>query len=124
MTFQVFGTEDISRAIQRGFELAEFAESEIHSLEGWRVFTPAQMGIVTFRCEPEGCSAQQADALNHDLVEAMIEDGFAMLSSTRLRGRTVLRLCPINPRTSETDIRATLEKLDALSRGLRTGNSA
>jgi glutamate/tyrosine decarboxylase-like PLP-dependent enzyme len=118
MTFQVFGAAAISKAIQRGFELAEFAESQIPDLEDWCVVTPAQMGIVTFRREPEGWSGQQADALNQSLVEAMIEDGFAMVSSTRLSGKTVLRLCPINPRTSESDIIATLRKLDALSRSL------
>jgi aromatic-L-amino-acid decarboxylase len=116
MTIQVFGLAAISSAVQRGFEMAELAERAIHRLEGWRVVTPAQMGIVTFRCEPEGYSDQQADLLNQSLVEALIEDGFAMVSSTRLRGRTVLRLCPINPRTSEADIHATLGKLDALKR--------
>jgi aromatic-L-amino-acid decarboxylase len=119
MTFHVFGTEAVSSAIQRGFELAEYAERYIQKLEGWHTVTPAQMGIVTFRCEPQGWSDRQADALNHSLVEAMIEDAFAMVSSTILRGRTVLRLCLINPRTSESDIRATLEKLDTLSHSLR-----
>ena len=104
--------------------MAEFAEAEIHRLESWRVFTPAQMGMVTFRCEPEGLSARQADALNGNLVGAMIEDGFAMVSSTRLHGRTVLRLCAINPRTSESDIRGTLHKLDDLSRSLVAGGSS
>jgi glutamate/tyrosine decarboxylase-like PLP-dependent enzyme len=121
MTFQVFGGTAISKAIERGFALAEMAQDAIEALHGWRVVTPAQMGLVTFRCEPPGYSPQRADDLNESLVEAMIDDGFAMVSSTRLRGRTVLRLCPINPRTSESDIRATLEKLEALGRTRMAG---
>ena len=41
----------------------------------------------------------------------MIAEGFAMFSSTRLRGRSVLRWCPINPRTTEEDIRETVARL-------------
>ena len=39
-------------------------------------------------------------------------DGFAMLTSTILRGRTVLRLCTINPRTTADDIRETIARLE------------
>ena len=35
-------------------------------------------------------------------------DGFAALSSTVLSGRTVLRLCTINPATSDDDLRRTV----------------
>jgi aromatic-L-amino-acid decarboxylase len=35
--------------------------------------------------------------------------GYAMVTTTILNGRTVLRLCTINPRTSESDIRNTLD---------------
>jgi hypothetical protein len=32
-----------------------------------------------------------------------------------LHGAVVLRLCPINPRTTEADLRATLERLDVFA---------
>jgi len=44
----------------------------------------------------------------------MIEDGFAMVSSTILKGQTVLRMCTINPRTTESDIQVTIQRLDKL----------
>jgi len=49
----------------------------------------------------------------------MFDDGFAMLTTSVLRGRVVIRLCPINPRTTEDDIRQTLERLDGFARALR-----
>ncbi len=49
-----------------------------------------------------------ADAVNKAIVEALIADGHAMVSSTRLGGRTVLRLCTINPRTTTQDIESTI----------------
>jgi aromatic-L-amino-acid/L-tryptophan decarboxylase len=47
---------------------------------------------------------------------AMLADGFALATSTVLNGRTVLRLCTINPRTTEADVELTLEWLDRAAR--------
>jgi hypothetical protein len=45
----------------------------------------------------------------------MLQDGFALATSTVLNGRTVLRLCTINPRTTEADIEQTLDWLDVIA---------
>jgi len=42
-----------------------------------------------------------------------MDDGYASLSTTRLHGRVVLRMCTINPRTTEADIRSTVGKMEA-----------
>jgi len=41
-----------------------------------------------------------------------------MVVSTVLKGRTVLRMCPINPRTTERDIEETIKKLDDFAKGM------
>jgi hypothetical protein len=46
------------------------------------------------------------------MVEAMAEDGFAFANSASIRGQTVMRLCTINPRTTEDDVRATIKQLE------------
>ena len=56
----------------------------------------------------------QVNHLNRLLVEDLIDDETAMITSTVLRGHTVLRMCTINPRTTEEDIQATMERLDEL----------
>jgi glutamate/tyrosine decarboxylase-like PLP-dependent enzyme len=111
MSLKFFGRAAFSMAQQRGFELAELAEAIVGEMPGWQVVTPAQMGVVTFRCTPPELGEEEMDRLQTRLVEAMKANGFAMVSSTVLRGRTVLRLCTINPRTSEADICETLAKL-------------
>jgi len=119
MSLQVFGAEAFGRAVERGFGLTGLAESVVRELDGWRVVTPAQMGVVTFQARPAGHSEEQVDEHNQALVEAILQDGYAMVVSTKLRGRTVLRMCPINPRTTENDIRETCHRLDTLSRSLQ-----
>jgi aromatic-L-amino-acid decarboxylase len=118
MSLQVFGRSAFQEALNRGFEMAEVAEAALRELSNWQVVTPAQMGIVTFRCIPAGLSPEKLDWLNRELVDEMIADGFAMISSTVLRGQTVLRMCTINPRTIEGDVRETIKRLDEMSKGL------
>ena len=66
------------------------------------------MAVVSFR------RRGYDDAAHQRIVDAMLRDGFAILSSTELRGRTALRLCTVNPRTTDQDIRETVRRLEAL----------
>ena len=52
MSLKVFGLGAMRRAIERGFELAELAESLLRDAGTWEIVTPAQMAIVTFRYKP------------------------------------------------------------------------
>ena len=98
LSFQTFGLKAFRSAIDRGFELAELAEKELRSRAGWEILTPAQMATVCFRFGHD-------DALQTRLIEEMLRDGYAFLTSTKLRGEVALRLCTINPRTTEEEIR-------------------
>lgn len=112
MSIKVFGLEAFRAAIERGFILGEFTEACLRRLSGWEVVTPAQMGIVCFRYT-------KADDAGHlSLVQTLLEDGFALITSTVLRGQTVLRTCTINPRTTAADIQASLDRLDRFARRL------
>jgi len=109
MSVQYFGLESFAAAVERGFALAELAEAKLRTMPCWEVTTPAQMGIVTFARRG---SDHRFYARMHD---AMLRDGYALATSTVLKGKTVLRLCTINPRTSDEDIEGTLDWLDALA---------
>jgi len=87
------------------FELAEFAERELRARRDCEILSPAEMGIVAFRFGTD-------DELQTKLVERMLSDGFAFLTSTTLKGRIALRLCTINPRTTEEDIVQTIDRLE------------
>jgi aromatic-L-amino-acid decarboxylase len=115
MSLKTFGRAGFEAALNRGFELAELAEAALRETPGWEVVTPAQMGVLTFRYAPPGLPEDALNGLNRELVEAVIRDGFAMLSSTVLRGATVLRMCTINPRATEADVRETIRRLDGVS---------
>src|SRR2546423_14794167 len=107
-----FGLAVFRDAITRGFELAEFAEKELRGRRHCEILSPAEMAIVAFRFGKD-------DAVQTKLVDLMLQDGFAFLTSTTLRGVTALRLCTINPRTTEEDIIQTIDRLEKFAADLR-----
>jgi len=113
LSFKLFGVAAFREAIAHGFRLAEFAEQRLREMPDWEISSPAQMAIVCFRHK------RTDDELHAKLVEAMLQDGFALCTSTTLRGRTVLRMCTINPRTTEQDIVDTLARVDHLLKALQ-----
>jgi hypothetical protein len=44
----------------------------------------------------------------------MVADGFAAPSTTEVGGRIALRLCTINPRTTDADIARTIERMETV----------
>lgn len=108
MIFKLFGVERIRLAIDRGITLAETAEQELRAGGDWTIVTPAQLAIVNFehkRLDPE------------ELSRRTVLDGYAAPSSTELHGRKVIRLCTINPRTTDDEMRQTIRRMAELATG-------
>ena len=106
LTIKTFGVGEIRAGITHGIALAEHAERTLRATPGWEIVTPAQLAVVTFAPE-RGSPA--------DIAAALVADGYAVLSSTVLNDRPVLRLCTINPRTTEAEIDETIARLTAIA---------
>jgi aromatic-L-amino-acid/L-tryptophan decarboxylase len=111
LSFETFGLTAFRQAITHGFELAELAERELRVRPGWEILSPAQMATVCFRFGHD-------NQLQTQLVDVMLRDGFAFLTSTTLKGATALRLCTINPRSTDQDIIETVKRLDRFAHQL------
>jgi aromatic-L-amino-acid/L-tryptophan decarboxylase len=114
LSLRVFGLQAFKAAIEHGIALAEHAESVLRERAGWEVVSPAQLAVVCFRRVVGGVGAEGLDRINDELVRAAVADGYAAPSSTVLAGRTAIRLCTINPRTTFADVEATIERLERL----------
>jgi aromatic-L-amino-acid/L-tryptophan decarboxylase len=79
------------------------------------VVAPTRLALVSFcwadRSRPPG----ELELINRRVADAMLVDELANLSSTVLGGRTVLRLCTVNPRTTTEDVEATLARVEELA---------
>lgn len=118
LTLQTLGAAAMGEMIDHGCTMAELAEKEIRRLSDWEIVSGAQLGIVNFRCAPVGMSPQALDELNRRIAQEITSSGYAQIFTTQLHGRTVLRMCAINPRTTAKDIRETVRRL-ARSQALR-----
>jgi glutamate/tyrosine decarboxylase-like PLP-dependent enzyme len=115
MSVQVFGEEEFRAAISRGIELAELAERRLREAGSWEIVTPAQISVLTFRSAPRGLTGKEQDQLNLRILQAILEDGYAAVSSTVLRGRVVLRMCVTNPRATNEEIDETVRRLSRIA---------
>lgn len=112
LTLQVMGSAALGRAIEHGFQLAEWAEDELNKQQDWEIISSAQLAIVNFRYAPPGFTDQQIDELNRKISEAMLADGYAGIYTTELAGKKVLRICAIHPEATEDDMRSSIRLLD------------
>lgn len=108
LTFRMHGAEAIRAAIRRGIDLAREAEEILRGdARRFEIVTPATLAIVTF-------ALRGGDAAGHEAaVKRLSAEGFATFSTTSLRGRSVLRLCTLNPLTTPDDLRGTIERIAA-----------
>ena len=111
LSLRTFGLAAFRRAIDMGFDAADFAERTLRADGRWAIVTPSQLGIVTFRWNDATKSDKEIDAITSRTVDLMREDGYALVMSTALRGRPALRLCPIHPDTTHDELRETIARL-------------
>jgi glutamate/tyrosine decarboxylase-like PLP-dependent enzyme len=117
LTLKVHGLAAIRRAIEAGLDLAEDAQRILERDPAWEVVTPAQLAIVTF-------ARRGASAEHHRVAAATLSaDGYAAVTCTKFDGRTVLRLCTLNPATTSGDLAETIRRLATLVEGLSAGPS-
>ena len=112
LTLQVMGTEKVSDDITHGIEGAKYAESIIRKDPAIEIISPAQFAVINFRYSPAGLSEAEKNELNSRISEKILEDGYAGVFTTELNGKKVLRMCILNPATTNDDIRETLQLLD------------
>ena len=101
LSLKVFGLDAFKQAIQRGIDLAEHAERllERERPVGGRLTRHARHRLLPPR-------RRHRRARPTRWCARAVADGFAAPSTTILDGRTVARLCTINPRTTESGHRA------------------
>lgn len=124
MSMKVFGLERFRAAIERGLSNAERAEQLLEEHGSFEITTPARLGVVTFRYRPENVDGEELNQLTRRIFDGIVADGYAMLTTTVIRGQTVLRLCTINPRTTDEDIRGTVAMIGRIGARCAQGGEA
>lgn len=111
LTLQALGSKKMGEAIDYACHLAKLVEREVDKLPDWEIVSHAQLGIVNFCYAPAGTDESERNAWNRRISKEITAGGFAQVFTTELHNKTVLRMCTINPQTTEKDILDTVRKL-------------
>ncbi len=116
MSLQIHGRRAHADAIGQGIALGDVAEELLRAQAEIEILSPSSLGIVCFRVRPSGeaWTEEALEVLNRGIQDAIVGEGTAMMSSTRLRGRYSLRLCILNFRSTRDDVAAVIERIVAL----------
>lgn len=117
ITLQVMGSKKIGQSIEHGCEMAKLAEDRISALPNWEIVSSAKLGIVNFRFLPKSKTTENdVDKINQEISKEITASGYAQVFTTDLQGKKVLRMCTINPNTTQEDICHTIEMLNNIAK--------
>ena len=112
LSVQRYGVAAHRAEIGRAIALARGAEARIRTAGELELLSPQSLGIVCFRYRGDGSVPEDAlDNLNERIQDDIVQSGFAMMSSTRVKGCFSLRFCVLNYRTTEEDLARTLDRI-------------
>lgn len=108
IALRTLGVEFFARALDYAYDLAQAFAGEIERRTDFELLVPPESNIVCFR---RTAPAEQVDALQDRLREAVNRRGHFFIQRTRHRGATWLRVVLMNPATRLADLRALIGEL-------------
>lgn len=108
LPIQLHGLGPFRDALQEKLELTREAYDELRRDERFLILDEPQLSVIAFRLKGEG---GEADARNEELLRRVNARRRVFLSSTRLGGRYVLRICVLSFRTHADRMKDAVEAL-------------
>ncbi|MBI2805164.1 MAG: hypothetical protein HYX68_09330 [Planctomycetes bacterium] len=122
-SIKLLGIAWFRRLIEHGCALARYAQGLVDQAGCFEITSPCRLSIVCFRFLPgQPMAPNRIDELQQEIAEELFRSGLAFLSTTRLNGRSTLRLCFVNGRTTATDVENVVRALVEI--GTRLGENA
>jgi len=110
MAWKEHGLSRLARSIEMNVAQAAYVGERVEREAELELMADVSLNLVTFRYVGQGgLSPERLDALQAEIVMRVQESGVAVPSTTKLRGRTVIRLAIVNHRTRRADLDALLD---------------
>jgi glutamate/tyrosine decarboxylase-like PLP-dependent enzyme len=109
MVMQQIGEQGYRELITRDVALAKALQARIQQRGDFELVAYGALSVTCFRYAPEGLA--DLDRLNRQLLDIVQREGRVFLTSTELDGKTVLRACIVNFRTTEADLDILLDTI-------------
>jgi glutamate/tyrosine decarboxylase-like PLP-dependent enzyme len=99
------GRSGYAAAIERDIALAAYLSGVVDARPELERLAPTTLSIVNFRYRVPGAPPERVDAVNRQIVNRLVGSGSFFLAPTILKGQASLRVCIVNFRTREEDLR-------------------
>jgi L-2,4-diaminobutyrate decarboxylase len=109
LTLQMFGTHPFVEAMQHVTDLTRYLYELVTASDDFEPMHVPEFNIFCFRHKSD-------DETNTAIRERLIRSGQAWITSTLLKGRSVLRVTMINPRTERGDVDRMMSALRTMAR--------
>jgi glutamate/tyrosine decarboxylase-like PLP-dependent enzyme len=100
-----FGLHRYRAVITRTLDLARYAQELLEATPGMEIVSPATLSVICFRYVPMGPDGSSVsdetriEKVNQEILRQVWASGRAMITSSRVRGRYVLRICVVSTTT-------------------------
>lgn len=115
ITTRTLGRHRMGEMIDQCFLLARTADYNIRQYKDWTILAPTVASIVVFRYTPRGFGEEELDALNTTISQRLLKENIAAILTTKIRGRTTLRMCMMNPAVKPETIDSVILQVDRLA---------
>jgi len=115
MVLRSAGRLGLTRQIDEDLKLAQVAADLLREGERFEVFGP-NLSVINFRHRVrDGETEKEASARDNQLMEATLDSGELMLSTTLIDNRCMLRMVVMNHLTTMEDIQRSVRAIHKLS---------
>jgi glutamate/tyrosine decarboxylase-like PLP-dependent enzyme len=116
MVVRSAGRRELARQVEADLRLAGLAAELLAEDPRLELVTRPVLSVVAFRhASRPGEPEEDRAARDLRLMEATLRDGALMLSTTRVRGRSAVRMVIMNHRTTEEDVRRSVSRIRELT---------
>lgn len=109
MSIKTYGFDQYARMVEQNVVQAAYLASLVESHENLELVAPVPLNVVCFRYIKPELSAEQLDDINERILVALQEEGLAVPSGVRIRGKFALRVANVNHRSRREDFEALVE---------------
>jgi aromatic-L-amino-acid/L-tryptophan decarboxylase len=116
MSMKAHGVHAYTALIEQNVADAQYLAALAATDPDLELLAPAPLNVVCFRYAPPDIAPERLDALNAEILIRVQEEGIAVPSGTRLRGRYAIRVANVNHRSRREDFGMLAEAVKRIGR--------
>lgn len=114
MSFKTYGFDKYARLIDQNVAQAAYLAGLVEANSELELVAPVPLNVVCFRHVRPDMSSEALDAHNETILIALQEEGLAVPSGVRIRGKFALRVANVNHRSRREDFEALVKNVVAI----------